>query len=397
MKKLISLVFIVVFAFSFVIESNADVINTVVVDTPQSFKVVERLNFVKLSWKRNPNVTGYTISRSTDRDVWHKIATISDNSVTKYYDYSAADEVVYYYSVRAFTQIDNKNHFSKPADAKAVFFGINFYASTFENSVTLNWDAVSGASGYEIYMSTDNCNFKRIKTIKNKKRDSYTKTKITPNLINYSFYLKVYKLKGGVKTYLHQSETVTSNDMAAIVNGSVGEPKKSFKTYNVQGEKASVAYKVSISAADKAIIKNFDANYNTDDMSPYDRIWTAFQFIHRKTTYASGGLYSQIGNSTYVDSIFNKRIGQCVQYNGAMLEYLANLGMNVKLLMGYRGTSPDNKWQHFWGQVKLSNGKTYVMETGNYGNDGSWYYFFTPYSRTKKYLKCNKYVSGIQA
>ena len=80
-----------------------------------------------------------------------------------------------------------------------------------------------------------------------------------------------------------------------------------------------------------------------------------------------------------------------------MLEYLANLGMNVKLLMGYRGTSPDNKWQHFWGQVKLSNGKTYVMETGNYGNDGSWYYFFTPYSRTKKYLKCNKYVSGIKA
>ena len=57
----------------------------------------------------------------------------------------------------------------------------------------------------------------------------------------------------------------------------------------------------------------------------------------------------------------------------------------------------NNKWQHFWGQVKLQNGVNYVIETGNYGNDGDWYYFFKPYKKTKKYLKCGKYVSGITA
>ena len=102
----------------------------------------------------------------------------------------------------------------------------------------------------------------------------------------------------------------------------------------------------------------------------------------------------QISNRTYVDAIFNKRLGQCLQYNGAMIEYVNNLGLDGTLIWGYRGKSNSNKWQHFWGEVKLKNGVTYVLETGNYGNDGNWYYCFTPYANTKKFLKCGKYVSG---
>ena len=132
-------------------------------------------------------------------------------------------------------------------------------------------------------------------------------------------------------------------------------------------------------------------------MSPYYKAYYVLKFINKKVKYANTSeLWSKISGSSYVDAIFNKRTGQCAQYNGAMIAYLSYLGFNnSRLILGYRGYSTENCWQHFWGQVKLKNGKYYVVETGNYGNDGDWYYFFTPYSNTKKYLKCGKYVSGI--
>lgn len=395
MKKIISLIIILAISFSFVFEASAQDNSTEVL-IPQGFKVVEKLSYVKLSWKKDANVSGYLISRSIDRDNWQSIANINNNWTFKYLDKTAVQNSLYYYSIKAYRIVNDKYYYSQATVIKPVFFGINFNAATYSNSVTFNWNKVNAAKGYEIYMSNDGANFRRIKTIKNKNRITYTKTKITPSTINYSFYLKVFKLNNGVRKYIYQSSTVRSNDIAAIVNGSVGEPKKSFKVFDVQGKKAKVAWKNGISDNDRRIMANFNANYLTNDMAPYDRIWYTFYFIHRKVFYATGELYSTISSRTYVDAIFNQRLGQCVQYNGAIIAYMANMGLKVKLLQGYRGKSMDNKWQHFWGQVKLSNGQVYVIETGNYGNDGNWYYFFKPYSQTKKYLKCGKYVSGIK-
>lgn len=395
MKKIISLIFILLFVFSFVFEASAQDTSSTPV-APQNFKVSEKLKYVKLTWKNEADVSGYLISRSIDRESWQTIATISNNSTNKYIDRTPAENTLYYYSIKAYKNIPGGCLYGIQSEIKPIFFGINFYAATYSNSVTFNWNRIGGASGYEIYMSTDNTNYKRIKTIKKKNTITYTKTKITPSVINYSFYLKVYKNKNGARSYLYQSPNVRSNDMASIVNGSVGEPKKSYKVYDIQGQKPRLAWKSTISSNDKRIMAEFDKNYLTTDMSPYNRVWYTFYFIHKKVFYATGNLYSTICSSSYVDAVFNQRLGQCVQYNGAMITYMANMGLNVKLLQGYRGKSVDNKWQHFWGQVKLSNGQNYVIETGNYGNDGNWYYFFTSYSNTKKYLKCGKYISGIK-
>ena len=365
------------------------------VDTPKSFKATEKLNYVKLSWKRNSKATGYIISRSTDKNEWEFLTTITDNKTVKYLDNTPNENVLYYYSIKSYVKKGKTNYFSKVSDTIPIFFGPNFHIASYSDSAKLKWNKISEATGYEVYFSEDRNNFKLLKRYKKNKYLSYTKKDILPYKKNYYFYITAYKTVNNKINYIYNSSILETSDTASLINGSVGKPVSSYTTTNVQGSKSS-SYSSSISSNDRKIIKKFNNKYFSSDMPTYDKIYYTFMFIHKEITYATGGLWSKIGDSTYVDAIFNKKLGQCAQYNGAMVEYLLNLGINAKLIMGYRGTSTNNRWQHFWGEVKLKNGKTYVLETGNYGNDGSWYYFFTPYKNTKKYLKCGKYVSGIK-
>lgn len=397
MKKIISLFIIITILFSFTVEVSAATINTkITVAAPMTFNASEGYDRVIIKWSRNSKADGYVISRSTKYGSFKKLVTFRDNKTTEFVDKTANEDTLYYYSIKAFKKANGKTYFSKSSTIVPIFFGVNLYLSSFSNSVNLNWSRIKSASGYEIYYSTDGEKYSRIKTIKDNKQITYTKTKVTPFENDYYFCLKAYKNTSKGKQYIYKSEKLCSSDVDAFINASVSTPKKSFKCYNVQGKKAYVAYNVTLTNKQKNIFSEFNRIRLTADMSPCQRIFEVFKYIHKETVYASGALYSQISSLTYTEAVFDKNLGQCLQYNGAMLEYLANLGFDVKLIWGYRGTSMNNKWQHFWGQVKLNNGKNYVVETGNYGNDGDWYYFFTPYANTKKYLKCGKYVSGIK-
>ncbi|MEE1003397.1 MAG: transglutaminase-like domain-containing protein [Acutalibacteraceae bacterium] len=365
------------------------------VDIPKSFKATEKLNYVKLSWKCNSKATGYIISRSTDKNKWEFLTTVTDNKTVKYIDKTANENILYYYSIKAYVKKGKTNYFSKVSDTIPIFFGPNFHIASYSDSAKLKWNKISEATGYEVYFSENRNNFKLLKRYKKNTYLSYTKKDILPYKKNYYFYITAYKTVNNKRNCIYTSNIIETSDTACLINGSVDKPVSSYITKNVQGKKSS-SYSSQISSNDKKIIKNFNAEYFSSDMPAYDKIYYTFMFIHEEITYATGALWSKIGDSTYVDAIFNKKLGQCAQYNGAMVEYLVNLGINAKLIMGYRGTSVNNRWQHFWGEVKLKNGKTYVLETGNYGNDGPWYYFFTPYKYTKKYLKCGKYVSGIK-
>ena len=365
------------------------------VDIPKSFKAIEKLNYVTLSWKCNSRASGYIISRSYDKNQWKFLTTITDNKTVKFVDKTPNDNVLYYYSIKAYVKKGKTNYFSKVSDTIPIFFGVNFHIASYSNLAKLKWNKITEATGYEVYFSENRNDFKLLKRYKKNTYLSYTKKDILPYKKNYYFYITAYKTVNNKRNYIYNSNILETSDIASLINGSVDKPVKTFTTTNVQGKKSS-SYSTAISNNDRKIINNFNSEYFSSDMPVYDKIYYTFMFIHEKVKYASGSLWSKIGNSTYVDAIFNKQLGQCAQYNGAMVEYLVNLGFNAKLIMGYRGKSIDNRWQHFWGEVKLKNGKTYVLETGNYGNDGSWNYFFTPYKYTKKYLKCGKYVSGIK-
>lgn len=61
------------------------------------------------------------------------------------------------------------------------------------------------------------------------------------------------------------------------------------------------------------------------------------------------------------------------------------LGYDACLIQGYRGYYPDSYSQHFWCEVTIC-GRKYVMETGNYSNNGYWSYYLCPYVFTSRYI-----------
>ncbi len=163
-------------------------------------------------------------------------------------------------------------------------------------------------------------------------------------------------------------------------------PKYSFRTENAQGASSTNSYyDVRYSLNDWATLEKFAKEHFTADMTKAEKVAYTVNWINKNVWYgtvADGGwakIMAMVQNGTfsYVNCIFNYKIGQCNCYNGALASMMLYLGYDAHLVMGYRGKTNEkgvdtgNHWQHFWCEVKI-NGQTYVMEAGNYGEDGDW-------------------------
>lgn len=135
-----------------------------------------------------------------------------------------------------------------------------------------------------------------------------------------------------------------------------------------------------ISNSEKKILQKFaDEHFNPSWSNGQKALYTLF-WINRNVTYSAA-------QGDYCASVFENRVGQCAQYNGALLSMMTYLGYDVSMIRGYRGY-PDNKWTHYWGEIYI-NGEVYVLECGNYNQSGDWSYFVQPYSATTKFIKKN--------
>lgn len=171
---------------------------------------------------------------------------------------------------------------------------------------------------------------------------------------------------------------ITIND---ILNTVKLNPHRSFKVYNRQTSTES-SWTSSISDNDVKILKKFADEHFTSDMTREEKLRTTFDYIHYNTKYAEGSDWSQIADKSWVDAIFTYNKGQCAQYNGAMAAMMAWLGYDVNVVCGYYNREGN---QHFWTEVHI-NGKTYVMETGNYGKNGNWQFFMLEYDYAGGYI-----------
>lgn len=161
-------------------------------------------------------------------------------------------------------------------------------------------------------------------------------------------------------------------------------PHKTVKVYNFQGRSAA-GYSVTMSKSDIAILKDFADNHFTSSMTPAQKVATTMEWIHMNVKYATTSAdYARIAGQSWVSSIFKYKTGQCAQYNGALICMMAYLGYDASMVQGFR-SSKGRSWQHFWGQVKI-DGVTYLVEAGNRGKSGNWYYLCAKYSETKGYV-----------
>ena len=273
-----------------------------------------------------------------------------------------------------------------------------FTMLNFGDMISLTWQEVRSASAYELYR-----NGKLIKRITDLSITSYTDTGLKASR-DYNYMLRfVYKSKS--KNIHNRDFTQSSSEYHAVLNSVTHSPRSTMVTENAQPARSTYSsYNIMLlKTGDWATLDKFAKTHFTKDMTNADKVAYTLKWINRNVWYGTvqdGGwaiLLQMCRNGTfsYVNCIFNKKIGQCNCYNGALVSMMLYLGYDAHLVMGHRGVANSrgaivSRWQHFWGEVVI-NGQTYVMEAGNYGEDGDWMYICQRYRNvdtpTKGYIK----------
>ena len=141
--------------------------------------------YVKVSWKKVSNATGYVIYRSTNGGSYSKVKTISSNSTVSWTDTSVKPGRVYRYKIRAYKKSGSTTVYSssyssvKKVTAKPGKVTISSITSTKKRSGTVKWAKIKNATGYQVayrikgtskwYYTTVSTNKKVFTLLRNKK------------------------------------------------------------------------------------------------------------------------------------------------------------------------------------------------------------------------------------
>lgn len=339
---------------------------------------------ITLSWSKVPCDKYYIYRYDTKTKTFKLIKTTTSNSYT---NSGLSQASQYIYRIKAGKTANGTTYFNSSVKVSSYTkpSAPTKYSIAVKNkAIKVSWSRNAKASGYQIYRSSDfGWTYKRVKTITSNKTVSWTNT----GLSNYKYYvyaIRSYK-KVGNKTYYGEFKYAFSGDAISRLNAATLRSHRSFKVCNRQGAKTT-SYTYTLSDRDIKILKNFAAKHFKSNMTRDEKLWVTLDWINKNVKYARGSDWDQIASKSWVDAIFTYKKGQCAQYNGAMTAMMAYLGYDVELVQGYRGRWEGSHWQHFWCELKI-DGIIYVMETGNYGEDGNWMYFVARYNETSGYVR----------
>lgn len=290
------------------------------------------------------------------------------------------------------------NAISSELETQAVFLGEpKIRLSLSGKNAVVRFNKLPKAKTYEIYRDG-----KLIKTLKDPKTLSYTDKNINLSVDHsYSVRFKLDK-----EHYTERSKYTSDYDV--VLNSVKLKPRYTYSQVNTQGTR-NIVTKQYITNNDIKILKEFAAKHFTKNMTNADKVAYTLNWINKNVVYYDFNNVNhqkkfnemlRNGTFSYVNAAFRYKLGQCNVYNGALVAMMCYLGYDAQLILGWRGygtTKIDpktkketfvvtSKWQHFWGEVKI-NGQTYLMEAGNYGQDGNWMYICARYAYAGGYLK----------
>ena len=349
---------------------------------------------VKLTWNA-VKCSEYKIYRYVkSRNKYVCIATTTTNS---YKNMGLSQATAYQFKVRAV--VNGQSGATTAVQGVTKVQTPDLQLAALDKSVKVMWDKNTKATGFQIYRMTadddyywwwgiDVSQMKNIKTVRDSKATSFTNLNLS-NSKTYYYIVRAYVKIDGKNYYSDYSEAVSSASAGARLNGATLKSHTSYKVYNRQGSTQS-SYTITLSKSDINTLKKFASTHFKSGMTRGEKVQTTLDWINKNVKYAKASSdWNQIANKSWVDAIFNYKKGQCAQYNGALIGMMAYLGYDVNMVQGYRGQANGNHWQHFWGEVKIC-GQTYVMEAGNYGEDGSWSFNCAKYSEAGGYIMFNK-------
>ena len=183
-------------------------------------------NSVNLTWGAVAGASGYEVDRATSSTGdYSKVATITSGSTVTCTDTGLTTGQSYYYKVRAYRTGGNSTTIYSgdstvvsaipvpvaPASVKA--------ASASYSSVNLTWGAVTGASGYEIYLATSSTGaYDMVAAIPSGTTVAYTNTGLTTGT-TYYYKLRAYRMVDSTKVYGGYSAVVSTKPVPAAPAG----------------------------------------------------------------------------------------------------------------------------------------------------------------------------------
>ncbi len=168
--------------------------------TPKLTAVSAGSTRVKLTWKAISGATRYEVYRATSSGgKYTKIKTLTDTSYT---NTGLTTAKAYYYKVRAYRISGSATIYGSFSDckhAKPIPATPKLTAvSAGKTSVKLTWKAISGATGYEVYLATSSGGtYTKIKTLTG---TSYTNTGLI-TAKTYYYKVRAYRTSGSTTTY----------------------------------------------------------------------------------------------------------------------------------------------------------------------------------------------------
>ncbi|MCM1334997.1 MAG: arylamine N-acetyltransferase [Bacteroides sp.] len=336
---------------------------------------------------------------------------LDDTNYTSYLDTDVNSNASYTYKIRVYrddgTQRE-KSKLSSKVTIKTPLMPVNVRITVTDRKITLDWKKDTGVDGYEVYYyqtvrmksdlkgssGYDNLSGNIIRYGESRKSLNYAEEKAdfkrlkrtTADSLSikrnkkYKYYFKVrsYKIKDGKRKYSEFSDIIPASRVDAVFNGMKGKTRSTVEVISYRSD--IEPWTMKISENDREIFQQFEKEHFTNNMSYYEKAEYLAQYIHYNVDYAYGDDFAKLSGISCAEAVFKKHSGQCYQYNGALAEFLAYMGFDVKLVSGYRGTGTDNRWSHYWCEITI-DGKKYILDAGN-KKDGL-YGFFGVYENSR--------------
>lgn len=171
---------------------------------------------VRIHWEQCEGADGYDVYKySSSAKKWERISTVSDT--LNFRDDGLISGTTYMYRIRAFVQTDGAavmGEFSDiitTATRPAKVEEKKAYTRT-DNKIRINWNKVSGATGYEIYRkSSVNAAYKKMATVGSSETE-YLDRELKANQ-TYYYRVKAVKTVGGKTIAGESSDTIRTRTL----------------------------------------------------------------------------------------------------------------------------------------------------------------------------------------
>ena len=161
---------------------------------------------VDVSWKKVSYADGYLVYRKSGKDNWKRAAELKSADDNSWTDTTGTVGTAYTYTVRAYMNADGET-VTGGFDSKGVTATVlpatvvlKSAADNGKNGIAVNWEKVTGATGYRIYRKTAGTGWKGLATVASDSTTNYTDNSVTAGT-TYSYTVRAYKTVNGTDVY----------------------------------------------------------------------------------------------------------------------------------------------------------------------------------------------------